>query len=289
MLLNAYDTTVGQPFKIADSISDTLKTLVLTNGLPKEKEGQDLYLVGHGNNNIKEFSFPISLVGHDRKPITVIDIRPYTNKLGKIVNQPEYTFITLAGMLQQNINVGELTLLKSGRILATRVYAKSLAQKFESKAGLDGYETILLQLIFANFHTMQYESGSGDYQFVSTNVLNTALGLDRSVTASIIEDMGFITTIRELITYISTKPELYKLNSLNLKEFITVGSTIWFSSVGKQIVGAALEHPCLFSSMVYTTIMNRMFNKTGVGLQLDPKYNGELVESFAKNITTSIK
>ena len=54
--------------------------------------------------------------------------------------------------------------------------------------------------------------------------------------------------------------------------------------MGKHVVNASLECPCLFTALVYGTIQNGLYAKTPLGIQLDPKYNKGVIEAFVKNI-----
>lgn len=284
MLLNAYETTVGKPFAIMDKVQGVLKSLATMDDLDhSSKEG--VYFITYENGSrLPLFIFPLSLLDHQRRKITVVDKRPFSNKKDIIISPVEFIGQFTAACIQQDAFEGNLNTIKNSRYLTTRGYAKSLSNRIGRQSGLDPREMIELAIILGHFFVCLTEKQNDDYQFVSANVLKNALQLDQSMTQPIIEEMGFISTIPELTKYISDRPGFFKLKNFTQKDFIGLGSNIIFSNLGKQVVGAALEHPPLFTGLCFMALKNRMYLQTVLGQQIDPKYNERLTDSFVKMI-----
>ncbi len=287
MLLNAYETAVGKPFSVTENIKGSVKTLALMDDLVKSpKEG--VYFIDHENGGrLPLFTFPLSVQSHDRKFITVLDRRSFFNKKGVILNAPEYSQALVTACVQQDVQENNLTVLKACRYLAARGYARALGNRLARASGLDEREQVELTVFLAHFYTCLMERSTDDVAYISQNVIRQSLFLDRSITHPLIEEMGYVNTIDGLVAFLSERDAFYKLRSLTKKDFIGLGSTIWFSNLGRHIMGAALEHPPTFTGICYATVNNTMYQKTTLGGQLDRKYNERLVESFSRMINTT--
>ena len=284
MIINAYDTTPGAPFKLIDKVEGTIKTLELMNVLtPTTKPG--VFVVTHAENyNLPVFAFPITMQSHSRQIITVYDERPYRNKSNVLTNAPEAMIIRLGAYLQHDCALNNFTPLKNGRVLAIRTLAGALGNLFGQRAGLDVMENLHLKILLSYYYVCTMESPNIDYHFVAANVIRNVFNADLGIVQGVIDDLGHITTLKQLIDVINTDPVLYKLKGLNLKDFLSLSARLSFSAVGKHVVNASLEAPCLFTALVYGTIQNKLYAKTPMGIQLDPKYNKGVLEAFVKNI-----
>lgn len=285
MLLNAYETTVGKPFAIMDKVQGLLKSLSTMDDLDKSSKEGVLYITHENGNQLPLFIFPLSVIDHQRRKITVLDKRPFSNKKDIIINPVEFVGQLVTACIQQDAFEGNTTPIKSSRYITTRGYARALANRIGRQAGLDPRETSELAIILGHFYVCLTEKQNDDYQFVSANVLKQALQLDQSVTQPIIEEMGFVSSIHTLVDYITRREGFFKLKHLTQKDFIGLGSTIIFSNLGKQVVGAALEHPPLFTGLCFMALKNRMYLQTTLGQQIDPKYNEKLTDSFVRMIS----
>ncbi|ASU03670.1 hypothetical protein JOAD_245 [Erwinia phage vB_EamM_Joad] len=284
MIINPYETTAGAPFKVIDKIEGTIKTLELMNALTRTTK-PGVFVVTHAENyGIPVFAFPITTLSHSRETITVYDERPYRNKSNVLTNAPEAMIIRLAAFLQHDCAHNNFTPLKNGRILAVRSFAGALGNLFGLRAGLDVMENLHLKILLSYYFVGLMENPNHDYKFVVSNVVRTVFGTDMDIIQGVIDDLPYIANIKELIDVINKTPALYKLKGLNLKDFLGLTARISFSAVGKHVVNASLEAPCLFTAIVYGTIQNKLYAKTPLGIQLDPKYNKGVLEAFVKNV-----
>lgn len=284
MLLNAYDTTVGKTIAVSEQIKGTLRTLALMEDLVKSPKN-GVFFIDHDNGGkLPLFMFPLSVQGHDRKFITVLDRRPFVNRNGVVINPAEYSQVLVTAYIQQDMQENNFTIIRSTRELATRAYARSLSNRIGRQAGLDDQEQLELLVFLGLFHIYQSERSTTDYDFVARNVLKQALTLDSSITFPLIEEMGYINDIEDFVDFLRNRDAFFKLKNMTKKDFISLGSSIWFSSLSRFVMGAALEHVPSFVGICYATTTNKMYLKTTLGSQIDPKYNERLIESFARTI-----
>lgn len=287
MNLNAYDTSPAKPFKVVDQVEGTLKTLALTRDL-KPTKNPGVFVIDHENaRGLQKFAFPLTLQTHTREHITVYDERPYRSSANKLINKPEAVLQRLTACLQQDVINGNLVALKKGRMLTVKAFANGFSNVLSRKGGLDLNETLKLKILLAYYYTGLMENPNLDFKFVAANVIRSIYGTEKSVISDVIDELPYLANLQDLLAAIKGTPGLFKLKSLDWKDFLSLSYTLSYSAMGKFVVGAASEAPCLMMAYVYTTIKNPGFNKTALGTQLDPKYNRELLEPFTKGIEFS--
>lgn len=287
MLLNAYDTTVGRPIALNEQIKGTIRTLALMDDLVSApKEG--VYFIDFENaGRLPLLMFPLSVQSHDRRFITVLDRRPFINRKGEVINTADYSRALVTAYVQQDLQMNKFNVIQATRGLCVRGYARSLSQRIGGKHGLDMEEKAELLIFLAAFQTYQSERQSNDYELVALNVIRSTFGVDRSIAFPLIQEMGYIDSLSQFVDFIANRDGFFKLKGMTLKDFLALGSTIWFSTISRHIMGAALEHVPSFIGVCYSTVTNKMYQRTTLGEQLDPKYNADPIESFVKMINTS--
>jgi hypothetical protein len=285
MLINAYDTTSGTPFKTTDRVESTIKTLHMMKDLiPTTKEG--VFVVSYSSAyEVPIFAFPITMETFDRKTITVFDERPFRNKSSNaVVNQNEIVILRLAAFLQQDAFNGNVTPLKAARLQCAKAFAEALGMKVGRSAILDANETLTLKVLLAYYYVGLIEQDADELELVAMNVIRTIYGCEKGFILGVVDGVGQMKTLNDLLQGIQTNPTLYKLKNLTLADFISVVMGISFSAMKGKIIAAAAEAPCLFTALVYGAATFKAYSKTPLGMALDPKYNKNSLESFIKNI-----
>jgi hypothetical protein len=284
MLINAYDTTVGKPYRATDKIESTIKTLHVTRNLtPTKKPG--VFVITHETSlPIPVFAFPITMEAFNRQMITVYDERAFRNKSNAIVHQNEVTIAKLAAFLQHDAAEGNLTPVKNCRLMATKAFAEAVGTRIIRRAGLDMNEGLTLKVLLAYYFVGLQEDRSSDITFVAINVIRSIYGSEKGYILGVIEELPQLNTLAELLDAMLSNPVLYKLKGFELKDFYNLLGGISFSALGGKLVIAACEAPCLFTAMVYGVARFKVYAKTALGMALDPKYNKGVLESFTKHI-----
>lgn len=289
MLINAYDTTVGKPFKVDDTVEATIKALHISRALvPAKKEGV-FYVDYSGDITAKNFAFPVTTTAYNGKTITIYDERPYRSKSSnQIVNSNELTIVRLAAFLQQSVAEKDLSPLKKMRLVATKAFAESISARVMEKAGLKSMEALTLKILLSYYFVSLMEDQGNDLELVTINVCREVYGSDRGMVLGVIQEaehIGHMYSIEHLVAAINSNPTLYKLKGYGLKDVIGAISGISYAALGSKIVGAACEAPCFFAAMVYAAVkFKSAYAKTGIGKALDPQYNKELLKNFTLNV-----
>lgn len=285
MSINGYDTLIGKPLKIQERIEDTIKTLALRNDLVPTTKANVFSINNTNGMDIPIFPLPITLSGYDKRNITVYDERPYRDKNNKVISETELNIIRLTAYTQQDAIEGSRSILLSSKFICMKAIAGGLADKLGFNKGLDLEERQTLQIVLGHFVNCLFEGDSEETGYISANAIKTVFRVDNNFSQRIIDDIGYLANAADVVNAIKTEPSLFKLKNVTLMEFISVGQTLSFIGVGKKVVAVALEHPYLMIGFVYAACKNKLYSKTPIGLQLDPKYNRELVDEFLRTIS----
>lgn len=284
MLINAYDTTVGKVIRTTHRVDEVIKTLLLSNNLTPTKKENVFVITQATPVPFSALAFPVTLVTHTRKTITVYDERPYRDKQNRPTNPNDIAIMKLAAFLQQDLAELRFTPLKTARIMVVKAFAESLTHRFISRAGLDITEASTLKCLLAYYVVCLTEQPNTDLTFVAENVIRSTYGMEKDFILGVVEEVPHLQKLEDLLVAIRDNPILYKLKGLGLKDLIALVSSLTFTGLGSTVVGAAAEAPCLLTAFVYGAARFKALSKTPLGMALDPKYNKGVLETFLKNI-----
>lgn len=284
MILNGYDTTVGKHFRIKDKVAETVKLLQSTQRLePVDNRG--VYGIDFNSDyGLPAFVYPISLINYKREPVTVIDQRTYFNKAGRNVNIPEYNVMLLASLLQQDLQRGNTSLVKTVRPYTIKAFANAFGNALSRTVTLDIVQKMTLRVIIAHYYVCLTENSDVDFTFISQNAISRSLRIPQSQVLNIIQDLGYLATLNDLLNAIKNEPSLFSLSRLAIDGLINSGSSIFFATSGlKMLMGAALEMPTLFTAMAYGAATEKIYQNTAIGQELNVK-NDPGVSQFIQSV-----
>lgn len=285
MIINGYETTVGKPLKVKDHIHEVIKMLAIRNDLlPTTKAG--VFTLDKTNGlNIPIFPLPITLDGYDKKIITVYDERPFRNESNKVISKAELNVIRLSAYLQQDGATNQFSTLTSSKFICMKGVGGALAQFIITRYGLDMTEGIALRIIIGHYINCLFEGDGENTGYISANALKTAFNIGNNISQYMVDDIGYLGNMIDLLTAIKTEPTLFKIKNISLAELIGLAGRLSYVGIGGKIVSVMLESPFLMVGFCYASVVNKGFFKTPIGLQLDVKYNKDLVETFIRNIS----
>lgn len=284
MLINAYDTTVGQPYRSTDSVESIIKTLHMSRNLTLTKKKNVFCITNETELTIPIFAFPITMQSHTREMITVYDERPYRNKSNQITHPNEITVTRLAAFLQQDVTDNNLTPLKNCRLLATKAFSEALSMKMILQAGLEKNESLTLKVLLAYFFLSLQEKATEDMTFIGINVIRSIYGTEKDYILGVIEDLPRMATLNDLAMAIRSNPILFKLKTLDQKGIIGLAGSIGYAALGPKVIAAACEAPCLFTAIVYGAATFNAWSKSPLAVAMDPKYNKNTLDAFRNSI-----
>lgn len=284
MITNGYDTTVGSRFKVKDKVAETVKLLQSTDRL-ELIDNRGVYAVDQTNDyGLPPFVYPLSIINYKREPVTIIDQRTYINKQGRNVNLPEYNIMLLAAALQQDTQRGNLSLVRAVRPYTIRAFANALGASIGNTTTLDLVQKMTLRIIIAHYFVCLLEESTLDYTFISQNAISRGLRIPQRDVLNVIEDIGYLGSLNDLLTAIKTNPTLFSLSRLDIGGLVAAGSSIFFATSGfRMLMGAALEMPTLFTAICYGAATEKIYQNTRVGQELNPR-NDSSVTSFIQSV-----
>lgn len=296
MQIDAYNTTIGKPFRVINKVETTIQALHIAQSLtPSKKEG--VFVITHESKiPVPQFAFPLTLQGFNKKMITVYDERPYRNERTNLVQNPnELIIMRLCAFLQQDVAEGRLTPLKQARNLTAKAFANAVGSLVINRANLGtnssigrnpmgSEEAMTLKILLAYFFVGLEEPLNSDLELVTINVCRTIFGADKGQVMGVIENLGRLSTLMDLHKAMLENPFLYKLKTISFKDFLHVVGGISFAALGRWVVGAAVEAPCLMTAFVYGSAVFKAYDQTPIGIALDKKYNKDDVATFTRNI-----
>lgn len=284
MVINGYETMIGKPLKVKDNIEGVIKTLALRNDLfPTTKAGV-FTINGENANNISIFPLPITLTGHDGRNITVYDERPFRNSNNKVISESELNIIRLTAYLQQDAINNNFSTLNTSKFICMKAVAGAMADTLGRRKGLNLEESQTLKIILGHYVNCLFEPDTTETGYVSANAIKTTFKIDNGFSQRIIDDIGYLPNVSAVVDAIKTEPTLFKMKNLTLMEFIAISSSLVYIGTGSKVVNVMLESPFLMVGFIYAVCTNGMYKKTPMGVQLDPKYNKEIVETFVSRI-----
>lgn len=284
MIVNGYDTTVGSNFRIKDKVAETIKLLQSTQRLD-QIDNRGVFGVDYKNDfGLPKFVFPISVFNYKREPVTVLDQRTYFNQAGKNINVPEYNVMLLSSILQQDLQRGNTSLVKTVRPYTLKAFANAFGNAIARTVTLDIIQKMTLRIILGHYFVCLFEDSSVDYTFISQNAISRSLRIPQPQVLDVIQELGYLGNLADLLNAIKTHPSLFSLSRLDLGGLITAGSSIFFTTSGfRMLMGAALEMPTLFTAICYGAATEKIYQNTAVGQELNVK-NDSSVSNFIKTV-----
>lgn len=284
MVINGYDTMIGKPLKALDHIEDTIKALALRNDLfPTTKPG--VYTINSENaHGVSIFPLPITMTGYDGKNLTVYDERPFRNSKNNVISETELNIMRLTAYLQQDAVMGNRSTLNSSKFICMKAVAGAMANILARRKGLNLEETDTLRIILGHYVSCLFEEDTSETGYVSANAIKSTFRIDNGFSQRIIDDIGYLPNVKAVVDAIKTEPTLFKMKNLTLMEFVAVSSSLMFIGTGSKVVNVMLESPFLMVGFIYAVCTNGMYKKTGMGQQLDPKYEGDLIKGFVSTV-----
>lgn len=274
MILNGYDTFVGGKVSVSDNIPGTLKMLSTTNNLQDFGKTGVKILTRENNNSIKPFIFPMTLSDYKGNMTTIMDNRHYVNTKGRVVNDGELEMMSTAALLQQLAANNSKVILNSSKPLVLKAFARSIAGVLGRRGNLNPSQRLTLAVILGHYYNCLLTSENSEYQFVSQNAIREGLRINPAISAPIIEEVGYINTFKQLFETIRDYPAFPTLAKLDIGGFIGLINQTWFVTSGfREIIGASIEMPHLYTAICYVSVTNNLYRKTAIGLEVDPKEN----------------
>lgn len=282
MILDSYDTTACSGYDLK-KITKELEVLALQsrfNGPIQEIEDNNIrkgqLILYPTLVDVPTWRHPlaIKLTGYLRPDETVyiIDGRPFISADSMGVNRVrapmDLTTLKLRCKLQSIwTNHDPDLLLNCGPYqitLFTRWVADSLARGLALNPEAIDNTTIII----GHYYYCLFQD---DADTLTRNLYAEAGLLSKCVystpdhVASLIENVGYIQNVSELINALKTHSGSIRFDNLNEAMLYTLTGNAWFGANAREILAVALEHPPTFLSLCYLSFNERGYRNTQIG------------------------
>ena len=283
----AYDTSATQGFvalpkiKAAIERAQALESFMQTNpsrsgsGMGEHKVAGILptlvTTITEGEALVPLFSHPMLVtLGRDR--FMVSDARMFMRKEGlngkgdvSVMNQTEYDFTVLRTQLSALWAGGETNQFKFAAKVPVAVYAKWLSQNIAARFGLDGLAQNTVSVIAAYFYLSLFSDQESipmeeRYAMVPT-IAKAAMG-EKAWMAQVVEQIDVCNDIASFCQTVKAILEDPRLDDLTPVVLVTMLSTSWFGTNGREIAATAIEHVPTFFTMLHFAFEDKTYKKS---------------------------
>lgn len=309
MYQTPYDTTVGSAIQIS-KVTPLLKQLLIRtqisgNSLVSLSEMPTaLFLTGYytEENEVPLFSNPVLVEGLNKKQYLFTDLRPFVGSNSnehdnatdaiKVRSLLEYNAAISKAILTQGWlnNQQERYLTNLG--FAGVVFAAAIAEAIRTRFSLDPLVQlrlmVVLHIFYQQLHYSKEELSSGEHTDKIALRTISQLSINHNEVFAIIDQVGVMTNITDLIEAIKKVSESPRLASFNTGLFMTVVMSMWYGYNAAEVIGVGVEYPPIWMSVVFAaatdkTVKNSMLAKT-IG-RIDKRgIAGTFVRSFVDEI-----
>lgn len=300
----AYDTSVCKQFLLKE-VKDGITKAIIVNDLKIEEHGSirqdlafDYYLVEGGNtssDNIKYFNHPMLMTTLAVDNKFVLDVRNYGRfhkPTGEfiITQKPGYTFDVNRLILNQMWIKERPEMLRDISNLPAMVYSSLFSDCIGKRFALNPKEQMDIAIIVSYFYyglftndefltdaeldrAIEYVSRVSRFKHQEVKeTIETMLGSNEK--HFIIKDLE---SLCQVIKDVTGSPAL---KDLNIGVLLTLLTSTWYGNNSKEVLAAGLEHIPTWITIIYTSIEDKSFSRTGIA---------KISERFKRNSDDFIK
>lgn len=289
-----YDTTVTQGYPVK-KINDEILSQYIKGGLTRMTT--DIFAITGGH--ITPLSQPFTFTENQKTIGTVIDLRSqvkvdsaYRNNLEdlevKATSKGEYNFLFNNAKLQSiwiNHDPKVISYISPQIML---IYGRWIAEVITKRFGLDMREQVMIETLACLYYISLFaHERDFDRFFVDDALLKITQTLKISTLIAketLLDIEEPLTDIHSLVELIKSKCDNVKLSQLSSAILISLLSSTWMGSSKSETLAVAIEHPPTFVGLVYASINEVLYRRTGLSQLVMRVLKGD-----AKNVSQRIK
>ena len=290
MKLTPYSTTVGQMYRIKETISK-VKLAFIRREL--EDLGNGLYGITAISDDCPVFSQPLTVLETEMQDKVVVDIRPFTsidrrtNEL--IVRNKEalkvMNFRARVLALWDMTGAGNDDLMALGT-LPIKAFSKYMAGNIARQRQLDAIDTHNLEIITAFYYYCLFKERSTFKELDKARAINNISRMfykQAHEIEELLDGVDYIEDIQDYANVVKSRIESPTINVITPALIYSFLGGGWFGPNAREHVLVSLEHPPTWIWLVYEAVSNKLYKQTMLGKltqQLDQKGAGnEFVRS----------
>ena len=305
LYLTAYDTKMGA--LLNTNVEAAIKAALITSNLGTVSMGiaslgelRACFITGRGSDemSIPPLIHPYLLKNHKGVDYLVADVRLFKSNISdydsdtkfeeNVRNKGEYNFVKRRVVMTLLWLTRQQDKLLSRLQFAGTVYAAWLCNSISRYAVLDlADQAKLTALTLYFYHTLFIEGGKLEGERLQTAVIHTikTTKLPAKDVYSLFESLEEMNSISDYCAAIPKVLDNIRLKDFNLAGLLSLIRNSWFGTNGKELIGAALEHPPTWVSIVFATMQERSYRNSPLFKVIESasKMNRGGADEFAKN------
>lgn len=307
MFKSPYDTTLLSAFNITPTLRAierayvTAKeqfTLPIKGDDENRNIGSDILTLVPGHAEVPLFAHPISFTTVHKTTVTVADVRSFTRLTRDnqvVISSPlDYQFTVLRAVLSHrwldDLNYRDLANLG---VIPMRIFSQWLTNVITTRLGLNPDIQIRVAVIAAYYYQCLFikdDKGVIDEREKQKIALLIARATFADVknVFDIIDNVGTITNVTELVHALVTHSNSMRFENFNLEFLYTVLNGSWFGANSKEVLAAALEHPPTWIALSWVCLTERGYKNTKIG-QILYNVKSDEIDAFVKNVMGLVK
>lgn len=277
MYQQPYDTSLLKGYPVATWVH-TLEALAIEERLtPVELKGdrsatheasQALLEILPGVDEVPPLLAPLLIDTRQGRKV-VIDARALKrvrrDGAPVVVGGGDYRFLTREAMLTWLWANGDAAGFSHTGTLPVRVYARWVADGVARRLALSPLDQIRTSILAAYYYLTSFrpaeDQNDPSYQLGQASIVSRALNVPTEHVLKALEGIAPLTSVASFVAALKQSPELsMRMESLTPGIIYTLVGGSWFGARARSIVGAALEYPPSFLTMLYTAYTDRSYH-----------------------------
>lgn len=271
MFLSPYQTTPCKDYNLKAIVQELL--LGKVEGMLLDR-GDGIWLTTPSLSQVPIFTQPITRIEMDNRkdvPDVIIDGRTLLrhNRSGSgdewtVSNLTEHEFQLMRAKLQKlwmQDSFDKLDLLRVGDLGAI-TFINWVCKSLSSKLGLDPQQylntTVIVGYYYASLHYEETQFDEDTKMKIAQQVSRwTRVPVINSL--SIIDQLGYMETVRDLVDALKVHGGSMRLNQLNIGLIYALLGGSWFGNNSRETVAVSLEHPPTFTALMKAALELRSY------------------------------
>lgn len=304
------DTTIGSAISV-DKIKPLLKQLLVRtriadNSLVSLSETPVcLFLSGfyYEENEVPLFSNPVYVEGLNGKGYIFTDLRPFVSSSQhehdnatdaiKVKSTLEYNAAISKAILTQGWATNQqeryLTHLGFGGV----VFAASIAESIKIRFSLDPLVQlkllITLHIFYQQLHYDVNELKTGEHTDKIALRTISQLAMNHNEVYAIIDRVGVMKNINDLVEAIKNVSESPRLQSFNSGLFMTIVMSMWYGYNAAEVIGVAVEYPPVWLSIVFAAATDKTVKNSMLAKSIGRVNKRGSADTFVRSFVEEIK
>lgn len=277
MYQQPYDTSLLKGYPVATWIHELEKLAIEERLTPvviegdrsaSQEEAEAVLEILPGVEDIPPLLAPLLIeTRHGRK--VVIDARALKrvrrDGAPVVAAGGDYRFVLREAMLTWLWAKGDAAGFSHTGTLPVRVYARWVADGVGRRMALGPMDQLRVSILAGYYYLCGFrreeEQADPSFQLGQASIISRAINLPVAQILATLEGIGPLTSVASFVDALKQSPELsLRMESLSPGVIYTLVGGSWFGARARTIVGAALEYPPTFLTMLYTAYTDRSYH-----------------------------